>query len=162
MRTAPKTGEVLGPPLQVTQSPDLGQFLGLSSIPATHDDSKIAVVRSSEQQNPNIYIADLPPGREVSKLLNIRRLTFMLGEDFPHAWTPDNHAVIVESNRNGHFGLFRQKIDEQEPEPLVLSDTADNVLAQVRNTTTSKLDLPLAAIEMDAIPSETLMPAGAF
>jgi hypothetical protein len=54
----------------------------------------------------------------------------MLADDYPHAWTPDNDAVIFESNRNGTFGLFRQKIDEQEPEPLVLSK-ADNVLAQV-------------------------------
>jgi Tol biopolymer transport system component len=140
MRTDPKTGEVLGPPHQVTigpvvgevivgQSLDSGQFLGLSSISAAYDGSKIAVVRSSVQQYPNIYIADLPPGREVSKLLNIRRLTFMLAEDFPHAWTPDNDAVIFESSRNGPYGLFRQRIDEQ-PEPLVLSNT-DNVLAQV-------------------------------
>jgi Tol biopolymer transport system component len=97
MRTDPKTGDVLGPPHQVTQ--DL--ILGLSSISAAYDGSKIAVVQSSEQQNPNIYIADLPPGREVSKLLNIRRLTFTLVADYPHAWTPDNNAVIFESGRNG-------------------------------------------------------------
>jgi dipeptidyl aminopeptidase/acylaminoacyl peptidase len=140
MRTKPKTGEVLGPPHQVTIGPAVGEdivaqspestVLGLSSISAAYDGSKIAVVRSSEQQNPNIYIADLPPGRQVSKLLNIRRLTFMLGEDFPHAWTPDNDAVIFESSRNGPYGLFRQKIDEQEPEPLVLS-TTNNVLPHV-------------------------------
>src|SRR5262249_28814454 len=69
----PKTGEVLGPPHQVTQSAGSG----MSSISAASDGSKIAVVQSSSQQRPNIYIADLPPGREVSKLLNIRRLTFM-------------------------------------------------------------------------------------
>jgi dipeptidyl aminopeptidase/acylaminoacyl peptidase len=126
MRTDPKTGDVLGPPHQVTQ--DL--ILGLSSISAAYDGSKIAVVQSSEQQNPNIYIADLPPGREVSKLLNIRRLTFTLVADYPHAWTPDNNAVIFESGRNSPTRLFRQKIDEQEPEPLVLSNT-DNVLPQV-------------------------------
>jgi len=50
----------------------------------------------------------------------------MLADDYPHAWTPDNDAVIFESSRNGTFGLFRQKIDEQEPEPLVLSN-ADNM-----------------------------------
>jgi serine/threonine protein kinase/Tol biopolymer transport system component len=129
MRTDPKTGEVLGPPHQVTHpSADLVEFL--SSISAANDGSRIAVVRSSEQQNPNIYIADLPPGREVAKLLNIRRLTFMLATDYPHAWTPDNGAVIFESSRNGPWwGLFRQKIDGQEPEPLVLSN-AHNVLAQ--------------------------------
>jgi Tol biopolymer transport system component len=131
MRTDPKTGEVLGPPHQVRPSSDSGQFLGLSSISAAYDGSKIAVVRLSAQQNPNIYIADLPPGREVSKLLNIRRLTFMRADDYPHAWTPDNDAVIFESSRNGPFGLFRQKIDEREPQPLVLSNNASNVLAQV-------------------------------
>jgi hypothetical protein len=130
MRADPKTGKVLEPIHQVTQSPDAGQFLGLSSISAAYDGSKIAVVRSSEQQNPNIYIADLPPGREVSKLLNIRRLTFTQAADYPHAWTPDNDAVIFESNRNGPYGLFRQGIDEKEPEPVVLSNT-DNILAQV-------------------------------
>jgi len=131
MRTDPKTGAVLGPPHEVTQpSADWVEFLGLSSISAAYDGSKIGVVRSSPQQRPNIYIADLPPGREVSKLLNIRRLTFTLADDYPHAWTSDDHAVIFESNRNGTFGLFRQKIDEQEPEPLVLSN-ADNVMAQV-------------------------------
>ncbi|MBV8552632.1 MAG: serine/threonine-protein kinase [Acidobacteriaceae bacterium] len=131
MRTDPKTGQVLEPPHPVTQpSPDWVEFLPLSSISAAYDGSKIAVVRNSEQQNSNIYIADLPPGREVSKLLNIRRLTFMRATDYPHAWTRDNGAVIFESNRNGTYGLFRQKIDEPEPEPLVLSKT-DNILAQV-------------------------------
>ena len=131
MRTDPKTGEVLGPPHPVTQTSAWAEFLALSSISAAYDGSKIAVVRSSAQQWPNIYIADLPPGREVSKLLNIRRLTFILAHDYPHAWTPDNDAVIFESSRNGPDGLFRQKIDEQEPEPLVLSKNVDNVLAQV-------------------------------
>ena len=72
--TDPKTGEVLGPVDQVTQGSDSGQFMKLSSISAAYDGSKVAVVRSSEQLNPNIYIAyiaDLPPGGEVSMLLNI-------------------------------------------------------------------------------------------
>jgi len=140
MRTDPKTGQILGSSRQVRQSSDSGQFLTMSSISAAYDGSKIAVVRLSEQQNPNIYIADLPPGREVSKLLNIRRLTFVLADDYPHAWTLDSSAVIFESSRNGRgqfrtgrlpqgFGIFRQKIDEQEPEPLVLSNT-DNALPQ--------------------------------
>jgi hypothetical protein len=53
----------------------------------------------------------------------------MLADDYPHAWTPDNDAVIFESSRNGPWGLFRQKIGEHEPEPLVLSKT-DNIMAQ--------------------------------
>ncbi|MBV8552628.1 MAG: serine/threonine-protein kinase [Acidobacteriaceae bacterium] len=123
LRTDPKTGKVLGPPRQLTHSPDLM----LSSISAAHDGSKVALVRRSEYSN--IYIADLPPDKPASKLLNIRRLTFALADEYPHAWTPDNAAVIFESNRNGTFGLFRQKIDEREPEPLVLSN-ADSVLPQ--------------------------------
>jgi eukaryotic-like serine/threonine-protein kinase len=128
MRTDPKTGKVLGQPHRLTQGADSGQFLAPSSISAAYDGSKIAVVQLSAQERPNIYIADLPPGREVSKLLNIRRLTFTRADDYPHAWTPDNDAVIFESSRNGPFGLFRQKLDDREPEPLVLSN---GVLAQV-------------------------------
>ncbi|MBV9670696.1 MAG: protein kinase, partial [Acidobacteriales bacterium] len=121
--TDPKTGKVLGPPRQVTHGSDLM----LSSISAASNGSQVAMVRRSEYSNT--YIADLPPGKPVSKLLNIRRLTFALADDYPHAWTPDNGAVIFESNRNGAFGLFRQKIDEREPEPLLLSDV-DAVLPQ--------------------------------
>lgn len=123
LRTDPKTGKVLGPPRQVTHSSDLT----LSSISAAYDGSKVALVRRSEYSN--IYVADLPTGEPVSKLLNIRRLTFAMADEYPHAWTPDNGAVIFESDRNGTFGLFGQKIDEREPEPLVLSN-ADNVLPQ--------------------------------
>ena len=122
--TDPRTGKVLGPPRQLTHNSDLQ----LSSISAAYDGSKVALVRRFEYSN--IYIADLPPDKPVSKLLNIRRLTFALADDYPHAWTPDNGAVIFESNRNGTFGLFRQTIDEPEPKPLVLSK-ADNVLPQV-------------------------------
>ncbi|MBV8866295.1 MAG: serine/threonine-protein kinase [Acidobacteriaceae bacterium] len=123
LRTDPKTGKVLGPPRQVTHSSDLM----LSSISAAYDGSKVALVRRSEYSNINI--ADLPPDKPVSKLVNIRRLTFAMADDYPHGWTPDNGAVIFESNRNGTFGLFRQKIDEGEPEPLLLSN-ADSVLPQ--------------------------------
>ncbi len=123
LRTDPKTGKVLGPPRQVTHSSDLM----LSSISAAYDGSKVALVRRSEYSN--IDIADLPPGKPVSRLLNMRRLSFAMADDYPHAWTPDSGAVIFESNRNGTFGLFRQKIDEREPEPLVLSN-ADSVLPQ--------------------------------
>ncbi|MBV8808434.1 MAG: hypothetical protein JO033_07135, partial [Acidobacteriaceae bacterium] len=123
LRTNPRTGKILGPPRQVTHSSDLM----LSSISAAYDGTKVALVRRSEYSN--ICIADLPPGKPVSKLLNIRRLTFAMADDYPHAWTPDNGAVIFESNRNGTFGLFRQKIEEREPESLVLSN-ADSVLPQ--------------------------------
>ncbi|MBV9498438.1 MAG: hypothetical protein JO138_03605, partial [Acidobacteriaceae bacterium] len=64
LHTDPKTGKVLGPPRQVTHSSDLM----LSSISAAYDGSKGALVRRSEYSN--ICIADLPPGKPVSKLLN--------------------------------------------------------------------------------------------
>ncbi len=123
LRTDPMTGNVLGPPRQVTHSPDSM----LSSLSAAYDGSKVALVRRSEYTN--IAIADLPPHKAASKLENIRRLTFALADEYPHTWTPDNSAVIFESNRNGAFGLFRQNIDAPEPEPLVLSN-ADCVLPQ--------------------------------
>jgi eukaryotic-like serine/threonine-protein kinase len=122
--TNPLTGKILGSPRRLTHRADQG----LSSLSATNDGNQVAVVWWSKK--PNIYIADLPRGDVISKLLNVRRLTFTLASDYPHGWTLDSRAVIFESSRNGKFDLFRQHIDRKEAEPLVVS-AIDKVLAQV-------------------------------
>jgi Tol biopolymer transport system component len=58
-----------------------------------------------------------PDGR---RLLHIRRLTLDDNDDFPFSWTPDSKAVVFASNRNGMFDIFKQEIDQQFPEPLMV------------------------------------------
>jgi Tol biopolymer transport system component len=126
LATDPRTGTVLRAPRRLTHRD--GQRL--SSISAANDGKRAVAILSTSQ--PNVYMADLPRGAAISKLLNIRRLTYSLGADYPHAWTPDRRAVIFESSRNGNFELFRQNIARREAEPLVIPPAGvDKVLASV-------------------------------
>jgi hypothetical protein len=83
-------------------------------------DGKQVVVRDS-RIFPNIYLADLPPTGQTPGLLHRRRLTFSESEEYPHAWTADSRNIVFESNRSGHYDLYRQDIGQREPEPLVVS-----------------------------------------
>ena len=47
------------------------------------------------------------------RLLNRRRLTFSESDEYPHAWTTDSRTIVFESNRAGHFDLYRQDIDRR-------------------------------------------------
>jgi Tol biopolymer transport system component len=46
-------------------------------------------------------------------------LTLSEGENMPLDWTADSKAVIFTSNRNGHWGIFRQSLDADAAEPIV-------------------------------------------
>jgi hypothetical protein len=51
-------------------------------------------------------------------------LTLDQSDDSPAFWTPDDQAVIFDSNRNGRTQLFRQRLDQTIPE--LLSMDAEN------------------------------------
>jgi eukaryotic-like serine/threonine-protein kinase len=63
------------------------------------------------------YVADLRP--DGTGFLTTRRLTLSTSLDAPSSWTADSKAVILGSNRNGQWGLYKQALDEDEPAPLV-------------------------------------------
>src|SRR5207248_3116883 len=44
---------------------------------------------------------------------------------YPHAWTADSRAVIFESNRNGNFDLFKQRVDQRMPEAIVATPVTE-------------------------------------
>ena len=117
LRTDPGTGRILAPPRQLTHS---NNNTAMSSLSASNDGKQVVSVRYY-QGPPNIWIADLPPADQAPRLLNVRRLTFSLAEEFPHVWTADSRKIIFESNQNGAFDLYRQSIDRRESEPLVVS-----------------------------------------
>jgi eukaryotic-like serine/threonine-protein kinase len=124
LRTDPHTGRLRGRPRQLTHATNLN----LSSISASNDGKQVVAVITTHLSN--IYVADLSPASQLPRLLNIRRLTFAEADDFPHAWTRDGRSVIFESNRNGEYDLYRQSIDQREPEPLVESP-GDDVLERL-------------------------------
>jgi len=117
LRTDPGTGRFLNPPQQLTH-----QDYKLKQISASPDGKELIAVRDVNS-HPNIYVADLPlpTTHEYPRFTRIRRLTFSDADEYPHAWTPDGRALIFESSRNGNSDLFRQEINESEPQPLLLS-----------------------------------------
>jgi eukaryotic-like serine/threonine-protein kinase len=130
MRTDLGSGRALGSPRQVTHLQDSL----LANISASND-GREAIATVGANGYPNIYVADLSPtGRpsehQAPRMSNVRRLTYTLASDYPHAWTPDNQAVIFESSPNSHFDLFRQRIDRRDREPLVVSPEM-KVMAQL-------------------------------
>jgi eukaryotic-like serine/threonine-protein kinase len=124
VRTDPSTGKFLEAPRQFTH-----HDYNLTEISASADGRDAVAVRAANR-HPNVYVADLPPVRQVPRFARVRRLTFTDADEYPHAWTPDGRSVIFESDRNGHFDLFRQDIDQTAALPLIVSNDA-KVLAHV-------------------------------
>jgi Tol biopolymer transport system component len=104
-----QAGYPQGPGTRLTHGPG---FAGLMSL--TTDGKRLAYFRRAME--PDVYIADLESNG--TKLSEPRRLTFDERSDFPYSWTPDNKAVLFVSNRNGAFNVFKQNVNETEPEVL--------------------------------------------
>jgi Tol biopolymer transport system component len=123
-RTDPRSGAILG------EARPLGpaEAYFLSQVSASADGSQIAVVRATDLLN--IFVAGLSFRGDRISLIEPRRLTFAESMDFPHTWTPDGHSMIFESNRNGNYDLYRQRIDQREGQ-LIAGSPAEDVLAQI-------------------------------
>ncbi|MBV8820996.1 MAG: serine/threonine-protein kinase, partial [Acidobacteriaceae bacterium] len=111
LRTDPASGRVLAPARRLSSSHPF-----LFSLSASNDGRKVVAVQYLEY--PNIYIADVPPNDPRPRLSTARPLTSIQASNYPHAWTPGNDAVIFESDRNGRFQLYRQKIGQKTAEHI--------------------------------------------
>jgi Tol biopolymer transport system component len=89
---------------ELTRITDWPAGSSLDYLSATHD-GRIAFRKVVGQSA--VYVADLEAG---GKKIHgdSRRLTLEEGWNHPSAWTADNEAVILESNRSGRFGIYRQ------------------------------------------------------
>ena len=67
--------------------------------------------------HPTIYVADLQ-ARE-TKIAKERHLTLSESMDVAADWTHDSQSIIFWSNRSGQPGIFKQRLDEDTPEPLL-------------------------------------------
>jgi eukaryotic-like serine/threonine-protein kinase len=65
----------------------------------------------------SIYIGDFD--RNTLTVSNPRRLSFTEAFDVPIDWTVDGKSVIFTSNRNGHWGIYKQALDEETAVTLV-------------------------------------------
>ena len=105
-----RSGRLLTQPARITNDRE-----DIRSISVTSDGKRIATLRASSQAD--IYLTDVEA--QGKKLTPPRRFTLDERQDFPSSWTPDSKAVLVVSDRDGPSHIFRQAIDQTQPELLV-------------------------------------------
>lgn len=111
MRLDERTGKPAEKPSRLTDWPAGSGFYD-TSIAA--DSKRLAFVRYAAEGD--VYISDLKGnGRQISAPV---RLTLSEGWNHPVAWTSDSKAVIIESDRDGHFRIFKQYLDKDVAEPI--------------------------------------------
>ena len=111
IKVNPQSGEPSGKLRKLTA------WAGFASInmSATPDGKKLALIRITFESR--IFHGEFDA---TGKLLEPRSMTSDAQANLPFAWTPDSKAVLFLSNRNGHFDIFKQALDKEEPEGVVV------------------------------------------
>jgi DNA-binding winged helix-turn-helix (wHTH) protein/Tol biopolymer transport system component len=108
----PRSGKPVGGPQRVTSMEGL-----CDGITATADGKELAFLRSSYADTT--YVA----GMDAAGSLVATSIRHLTSEEYPNSaegWTHDNKAIIFRSRRNGHVKLFKQAIDADTEQPLVM------------------------------------------
>jgi len=100
-----RTGAPTGKPKRIIQWS--GSFLG--SLYANADGKRLTLLKATPQSQ--VYLGELPVGGRGMSVP--RRLTNDEYVDLPSAWTTDSEAVLLFSDRNGTFGIFKQGISQE-------------------------------------------------
>jgi eukaryotic-like serine/threonine-protein kinase len=105
------SGKISGEPRRLTN------WVGssLSGFSATSDGKNLVFVKSSGLVS--IYVADFD--KSALSLGTPRRLSYTEALDNPMDWTADGKAVIFMSYRNGHWGIYKQGLDQESAVNLV-------------------------------------------
>jgi len=112
MRLDLATGNRLEEPRRLTNWPSFC----VSSGSATNDDRHLAFAASSSFFTS--YIADLEAGG--TRIRNPKHFTLEDGNnDFITGWSADSKTVIVGQHRGDSWGLYKQSLDSETPEPIV-------------------------------------------
>jgi serine/threonine protein kinase len=121
MRIDSRTGKPVEKPRRLTNW--AGFCLGGGKTSVTADGKRLAFQELIGKSN--VYVADLQANN--THISNPSLLTLSEGENMPLAWTTDSKAVIFESNRTGHAGIFRQSLNSDTAEAIVTgSEDAEN------------------------------------
>ena len=106
-----QAGTPSGKPKRITQ----WAGCDLTGLSASADGKRLVFQKSTDQVQ--VYLGELAEGG--TRMNPPRRLTNDETSGQPTAWTPDSKALLLDSNRNGTRGIFKQGISQETPEPLV-------------------------------------------
>ena len=112
-----ETGQPIGKPRRLSNWSE--SCVGQTSV--TADGKRLAFQRRARQTA--VYVANTPGNGTVAS--SIRRFTRSEYVNAAETWTPDGKALLFRSYRGGHLGIFRQALDSDTEEPLVMG--AENV-----------------------------------
>jgi len=103
-----KTGQPVSKPRQVTNWLEVHA----AALSVASDGKQLAV--SKMNPRADVYVAELGP-----RIENIHRLTFNENDNLFGQWMADSKAVLLWSNRNGPWDIFKQALDQAEAELVV-------------------------------------------
>jgi Tol biopolymer transport system component len=106
-----RTGAAIDQPKRMT---NWGGFCPINTS-VTADGRKLAFLKWIGHSSA--HVADLEA--DGTRIANPRGFAPSEGYDYPSDWTADSKEVIFNSNRNGHYGIFRQSLDGDTAEALV-------------------------------------------
>jgi serine/threonine protein kinase len=106
------TGRPQGDPIRLTSWPRIDFHM----LSATQDGSRLVFVESVSQSQ--IYVAELGAGGTRLKA-EPRRLTHAEATYLPSGWTADSESVLFTSDVNGSWDVYKQRLDQEDPELLV-------------------------------------------
>jgi serine/threonine protein kinase/Tol biopolymer transport system component len=111
-----QSGRPSGKPRRIT---NWAGFL-LGSPNATADGKRLVFSRVTEHFDA--YVGDLQADATATRLkTSLRRLTLDEHNNAPMAWTRDSKVIFFHSDRSGTNGLYRQALDQDSAEPLVVT-----------------------------------------
>jgi dipeptidyl aminopeptidase/acylaminoacyl peptidase len=105
-----RTGRPTTSPARITNDRE-----DIQSISVSSDGKRIAALRASSQAD--VYLTDVEA--QGKRLSPPRRFTLDERQDFPASWTPDSKEVLFVSDRDGPSHIFKQSVDQTQPELLV-------------------------------------------
>ena len=109
IQTEGRTGNA-GHPEQLTN----WAGFSFSDFSSTRDGKRLAFLKLSSQLD--VYVGALE--QNGTRLKAPRRLTMDERNDWPIEWTADDSAVVFWSDRNGTWGIFKQRIDQETAEMI--------------------------------------------
>ncbi len=123
----PETGRFASTAKQITDPLLLAQDLSSQGLSISADGTTALALRS--KVNDIVFVGNFD--RKNLTLSGFQRLTLVDTSSYPHAWTPDNQYVIFESNREGSFDLYKQRVHQRLPETVLSTPGHWEFLPQV-------------------------------
>jgi serine/threonine protein kinase/Tol biopolymer transport system component len=95
--------------------------LGAGNLSVTADAKRLVFLRNTNWTD--VYLAEIHSGG--NKIGTPRRFTLDNRGSFPTAWMPDSESILFSSDRTSRRDIFKQRLNETIPTPLIQSPQAE-------------------------------------